>query len=128
MGLQGSLAVVTPLRATGALISAGAAKGLGAGKWAANGFKAGQLDAHFAKHAGEWGAGNITKSGYLNRAMDLLRREPGGGILGHTRVNGDILRYNSRTNEFAIGAKDGTIRTLFRPTDGLNYWNKQVGP
>lgn len=45
----------------------------------------------------------------------------------HTRANGDILRYNTRTNEFAVGAQDGTIRTLFRPKDRLNYWNKEVG-
>jgi RHS repeat-associated protein len=91
-------------------------------------FKPGELDNHFSKHAGEWGAGNITKDAYLKRAGDLLGREPGGQILGHTRTNGDILRYNTRTNEFAVGAQDGTIRTLFRPKDGLNYWNKQVGP
>ena len=91
-------------------------------------FKPGELDIHFNKHAGEWGAGNITKDSYLKRAIDLLGREPGGEILGHTRANGDILRYNTITNEFAIGAQDGTIRTLFKPKDGLNYWNKQVGP
>lgn len=28
----------------------------------------------------------------------------------------------------AVGAQDGTIRTLFRPTEGLDYWKAQVGP
>jgi pyocin large subunit-like protein len=43
------------------------------------------------------------------------------------RRGGDILRYNVRTNEFAVGAADGTIRRLFRPQDGIKYWLKQVG-
>jgi pyocin large subunit-like protein len=35
--------------------------------------------------------------------------------------------YNIRTNEFAVGSSEGTVRTLFRPKDGIHYWNKQVG-
>ena len=85
------------------------------------------FDSHFAKHAGEWGAGNITKAGYLSRAHNLLGREVGGDILGAVRANGDVLRYNMRTNEFAVGTADGAIRTLFRPEKGLEYWYKQVG-
>jgi pyocin large subunit-like protein len=86
------------------------------------------FDGHFAKHAAEWGAGNITKAGYLKRAQDLLGRAVGGDILGAVRANGDMLRYNVRTNEFAVGTADGFIRTLFRPEKGLEYWLNQVGP
>jgi len=92
------------------------------------GFAQGQLDKHFVKHAAEWGAGNISKTGYANRAQNLLGRDVGGDILGHVRANGDVLRYNAATNEFAAGAADGTIRTLFRPSDGMAYWLKQVAP
>ena len=77
-------------------------------------FAPGQLEKHFRKHADEWGA--IGKDAYLHRARDLLGRQPGGEILGHTRSTGEIVRFNSRTGEFAVGAPDGkTIRTLFRP-------------
>ena len=89
-------------------------------------FAAGQLEQHFAKHAAEWGAGNITKIAYLRRAQALLSREVGGDILGAVRANGDILRYNVRTNEFAVGTAEGLIRTLFRPLEGLEYWLRQV--
>jgi hypothetical protein len=92
----------------------------------ARNFAEGQLEKHFAKHAGEWGAGNITQTGYLKRAQDLLSREVGGDILGATRPGGDILRYNVRTNEFAVGTAEGTIRTLFRPQEGMAYWLRQV--
>ncbi len=61
------------------------------------------------KGSSECGAGR--------ESIDLL-----GEIRGLVRSNGDVLRYNTRTNEFAVGAADGTIRTLFRPADGLDYW------
>jgi hypothetical protein len=105
-----------------------AARALPAARYVGKGFAQGQLDKHFAKHAAEWGAGNITKTGYLKRAQSLLGRDTGGDILGHVRANGDVLRYNAATNEFAAGAADGTIRTLFRPSDGMAYWLKQVTP
>jgi pyocin large subunit-like protein len=103
-------------------VRAGAARALPASRYVAKGFAQGQLDKHFAKHAAEWGAGNITKTGYLKRAQNLLGRDVGGDILGAVRKSGDVLRYNMRTNEFAVGAADGTIKTLFRPRAGLHYW------
>jgi hypothetical protein len=57
----------------------------------------------------------------------LLSRPVGGEILGAMRPGGDMLRYNVRTNEFAVGAADGTIRTLFRPQEGIEYWFGQLG-
>lgn len=93
---------------------------------AARQFAAGQLDKHFTKHASEWGAGNITRMGYLKRAQDLLGRPVGGDILGATRTSGEVLRWNTRTNEFAAALKDGTIGTLFRPHDGPSNWARRL--
>jgi pyocin large subunit-like protein len=42
-------------------------------------------------------------------------------------ANGDLLRYNVRTYEFAVEVADGTIRTLFRPKNGMAYWLQQMG-
>jgi pyocin large subunit-like protein len=98
---------------------------LPAARYLPKGFAQGKLESHFAKHAAEWGAGNITKDAYLKRALKLLSSEVGGDILGKIRADGDILRYNLRTNEFAVGAADGTIRTLFRPEKGMAYWFAQ---
>lgn len=86
-------------------------------------FAEGELDKHFSTHAGEWTS--ITKDAYLKRARKLLDSSIGGEILGKTRANGDILRYNTRTNELAIMTSDGRIRTLFRPRGGIDYWNRQ---
>jgi pyocin large subunit-like protein len=115
---------------TGAMVvvPAIAGRALSAARYVSGGFAEGQLDIHFAKHAAEWGAGNITKTSYLKRAQELLGRDIGGEILSHVLANGDVLRYNTRTNEFAVGAADGTIRTLFRPIEGMTYWLQQVKP
>jgi pyocin large subunit-like protein len=78
------------------------------------------------KHANEFGS--ITRNAYLQRARTLLGSDVGGDISGVVRPNGDVLRYNSVTNEFAVGRADGTIRTYFRPIDGVAYWKRQVGP
>ncbi|WP_159396847.1 hypothetical protein [Sorangium cellulosum] len=85
------------------------------------------LERHFARHASEWGAGNITKMGYAKRAETLLRSPVGGDIQGFTSKRGWTFRYNSQTNEFATMKPDGTIETLFRPRDGARYWAEQVG-
>jgi hypothetical protein len=89
------------------------------------GFAAGRLAEHFRKHAAEWAPPISSEAAYLRQASDLLSFPPGGSILQKVRPNGDILRYNTATNEFASMASDGTIRTFFRPTDGINYWNRQ---
>jgi len=106
------------------LLGRGAAEG--AEGYVAKDFATGQLENHFSKHAAEWGAGNITQGGYLTRARQLLSSDLGRDIDGFTRANGDIVRYNIKTNEFAIGAADGTIRTLFRPTRGVQYYLEQL--
>jgi RHS repeat-associated protein len=83
------------------------------------GFKTQELlDSHFEKHAAEFG--NITKEQYLKGAQDLVSSKPGGNILTKTRSNGDILFYNKANNEFAVKASDETIRTYFKPTDGVD--------
>ncbi|MDC0679128.1 RHS repeat-associated core domain-containing protein [Sorangium atrum] len=84
------------------------------------------LERHFAKHASEWGAGNMTKMGYAKRAETLLRSPVGGDVQGFTSKQGWTFRYNSQTNEFATMKPDGTIETLFRPRDGASYWADQV--
>jgi len=88
------------------------------------GFKTQQLlDSHFKKHAAEFG--NITKQQYLKGAQDLVSSKPGGNILTKVRPNGDTIFYNKATNEFAVKTSDGIIRTYFKPTDGINYFNRQ---
>ena len=69
------------------------------------------------------GGGTLSKDEYISKARELLNKKPDGSILEHIKNNGDIRRYNMRTNEFVSARKDGTIRTFFRPKDGIKYWN-----
>ncbi len=87
-------------------------------------FAPGKLAPHYADHAGEYGAIGI--DAYVSRARSLLSTDVGNGVRGFTRSNGDVIRYSVRTNELAIGTSDGVIRTLFRPTDGLDYYLTRV--
>lgn len=41
------------------------------------------------------------------------------------RPNGDVLYYEEATNTFAVAARDGTPRTMFKPDDGAAYWAEQ---
>jgi RHS repeat-associated protein len=50
---------------------------------------------------------------------------PPVGTLTKVRPNGDKLFYNPANNTFGVQAADGAPRTMFRPTDDINYWNKQ---
>ena len=80
------------------------------------------MDSHYNKHKDEFG--NISKDKYLEGANDLINSS-GDDILTKVRNNGDELFYNTKTNEFAVKTKDGYLRTYFKPTDGLDYFNRQ---
>lgn len=41
------------------------------------------------------------------------------------RPNGDTLIYQASTNTFAVVARNGTPRTMFKPTTGADYWAEQ---
>ena len=41
------------------------------------------------------------------------------------RPNGDTVIYQASTNTFAVAARDGTPRTMFKPTTGADYWAEQ---
>lgn len=41
------------------------------------------------------------------------------------RPNGDKLYYQASTNTFAVVARNGTPRTMFKPRDGAAYWTEQ---
>lgn len=80
-----------------------------------------KLEAHYQKHGGEFGG--ITRQEYLDMANDLIRR--GDEVETKTDEDGDTLFYDIEKNQFLVLARDGYIRTFFRPDDGIGYWNRQ---
>jgi pyocin large subunit-like protein len=50
---------------------------------------------------------------------------PPKGTQTITRKNGDTLFYDPKGNVFAVADKAGAPRTMFKPDDGPDYWQKQ---
>jgi pyocin large subunit-like protein len=91
----------------------------------AKGFPPDLLRIDYAKHRGEFHA-KITKTGYNNKAKKLLNSPIGGTIKGFTTDMGRVYRYDTKEHTFAICEKDGSIAAFFKPTDKLQYWERQV--
>lgn len=61
---------------------------------------------------------------YLARVQAFTTRPPRDAETVK-RPNGDTLIYQASTNTFAVVARDGTPRTMFKPDDGAAYWAQQ---
>jgi len=57
--------------------------------------------------------------------MKAFADNPPAGADTAKRPNGDTLYYQASTNTFAVVARDGTPRTMFKPDDGPAYWAQQ---
>lgn len=78
---------------------------------------------HWKKHGKEFSEFQNAKQ-YVEGAKDFLHNSP-SGTLTKVRSNGDILKYNPKSNTFGVMDATGAPRTMFKPTDGLKYWKKQ---
>ncbi|MET3823715.1 hemagglutinin repeat-containing protein [Burkholderia ambifaria] len=78
---------------------------------------------HSTKHGGEFPDYQNSVQ-YVQAAQDFVNNPP-AGTLTKTRPNGDTLYYDPATNIFASKNKDGAPKTMFKPTAGMEYWNKQ---
>ena len=57
--------------------------------------------------------------------VEAFTAKPPSGTETAKRPNGDTLLYQASTNTFAVVARDGTPRTMFKPDDGPAYWAEQ---
>lgn len=77
-----------------------------------------RLQDHFRRHGADFGLSNPPD--YEAQAARFLAGRPSQGILEIVRTNGDIVRYNTSTNEFGIITQDGIIRTYFKPDPAVH--------
>ncbi|MBI5364047.1 MAG: hypothetical protein HZA53_12760 [Planctomycetes bacterium] len=82
------------------------------------------LNEHFEKHGREFGA--ITKDEYLRRAQELRDATVGGDVREVVRDDGVASRFDKRTGAFIAFDRDLTIRTFFKPNDGVRYFERQA--
>lgn len=68
---------------------------------------------HFNHHGADFGAASITV--YETQADAFLRRPLSATCFERRRADGDIVRFDSATDEFAVLSNDGFIRTYFKP-------------
>jgi pyocin large subunit-like protein len=68
--------------------------------------------------------GAKTVDQYVRKAHAFVGHPP-KGTLTLTRKNGDILYYDPKGNVFAVASKEGAPRTMFKPDEGMAYWEKQ---
>ncbi len=80
-------------------------------------------EAHWRKHRREFPEYRSAEE-YIAGAHQFLRGPP-PGTLFKSRDNGDRLFYDPATNTFAVQARNGAPRTMFRPDKGLQYWKRQ---
>ena len=82
------------------------------------------LTEHFAKHGAELNARD--EAAYLEMAQSLRDRPAGGMVLEAKRWDGVITRFDRATGAFLAFNADLTIRTLFRPNNGEEYFRRQL--
>lgn len=84
-----------------------------------------QLEQHFDKHGGEFDDyfGYDTPEKYEAGANDVINNPD--ALYKTEKEDGDGVYYLEDTNEFVILSTDGYIRTYFRPTAGIDYFNRQ---
>lgn len=78
---------------------------------------------HFKRHGKEFNA--KTEQEYVSTAKSFFEAT-GDNYLQYTRKNGDIVKYNTSNNTFGVVSKDGTIRTLFKPKEGMKYFENNA--
>lgn len=78
---------------------------------------------HFSRYGFQVGAGNIQQ--YLKLAQQLRDTVPGKGILISKRPDGGGSKFDLKHGWFVAYDGDGTLRTFFKPADGVRYFERQ---
>lgn len=79
------------------------------------------LDQHFDKHGSEFDYDSAEE--YEQGASDVINNPE--ALYKIEQEDGDHVYYIEDTNEFVVLSKDGYIRTYFRPSAGIDYFNRQ---
>jgi pyocin large subunit-like protein len=82
------------------------------------------LDEHFEKHGHEFGSRSAAD--YLALAQKLRDAPKGGAVVEAVRDDGVITRFDKQSGAFLAFNANKTIRTFFKPNDGLRYFERQL--
>lgn len=79
------------------------------------------LNSHYQKHGYEFGYTSAEQ--YLQGAIRVI--ENPSSLKKTEAEDGDYVYYLQSTNEIVFVSSGGVIRTYFKPTDGIAYFNRQ---
>jgi pyocin large subunit-like protein len=92
--------------------------------WAANRQHTAEENAEyqFSKHGDEFAAKSETD--FVTKVHAFIEKPP-RDVEVIDRANGDKLLYDPGGNVFAVVARNGAPRTMFKPRNGPAYWSQQ---
>ena len=92
--------------------------------WASNRTRGGEDNAQkqFERNGQDFGAASL--GDYVRKAHAFVDAPP-KGALTVSRRNGDVLYYDPKANIFVVADREGAPRTMFKPRDGMAYWQQQ---
>jgi len=76
---------------------------------------------HWVKHGAEFPEFQNSLQ-YVQGTRTFLHSSPTGTLV-KVRTNGEVLKYHSASNTFGVMNASGIPKTMFRPTNGIIYWN-----
>ena len=76
----------------------------------------------FTRNGEDFGARDVDE--FVEKAHAFVSRPP-KGVLTMSRTNGDKLLYDPKANVFAVASRAGAPRTMFKPREGMAYWEEQ---
>ena len=65
---------------------------------------------------------SYTKKQYAQEALDLVQAATSDTILGYKNSGGQVVRYDTKNNNFVKGHPDIGIATMFKPIEGITYF------
>lgn len=72
-----------------------------------------RLEDHTTRH-GLAEMGFATKEEYQQKGIDFLKQPCGGDVIGYARPDGVVVRFNTKTTEYATGVPGGPLKTYMK--------------
>lgn len=72
-----------------------------------------RLEDHATRH-GLAEIGFATKEEYQQKGIDFLKQPCGGDVIGYARPDGVVVRFNTKTTEYATGVPGGPLKTYMK--------------
>ena len=72
-----------------------------------------RLEDHATRH-GLADMGFATKEEYQRKGIDFLKQPCGGDVIGYARPDGVVVRFNTKTTEYATGVPGGPLKTYMK--------------